>query len=376
MKSNFILMNKDIPTAKLGIANDCVYIQDVYSNIPSYLYNINTWITQRATLFGRPNLLNMAKISGISNEFDYLTISKAISINDTFWVNDLYNPTTWDCINPYKNRLSKIMADIAIDGVHYYKYGNLKYPSPQYRLDGVTDKCVRRIKDTLYLYKTSGEKWNELAGNRPYSEYYASKVAKKLELNNYTDYNIHTHLTENNLIKPYAICKIFTTEDIGLLHMVDSKYRNVSTANLLKNLPKHMSNQLREMILLDCITLNFDRHSSNYGFLVDNSTFKILDIAPIYDNDCSLGSFISIDESNFNDTFNEAKYRNAPKIDLGNYDEAVLAALTKGLYNKLRNAGYIKFDKKLRGLSEKRYNFMEYLVNRRIKEILALVSGG
>ena len=40
----------------------------------------------------------------------------------------------------------------------------------------------------------------------------------------------------------------------------------------------------REMIVMDAAMANVDRHSGNYGFLVDNDTGEILRMAPLFDH--------------------------------------------------------------------------------------------
>lgn len=39
----------------------------------------------------------------------------------------------------------------------------------------------------------------------------------------------------------------------------------------------------REMIVMDAVMANVDRHAGNYGFLVDNDTGEILRMAPLFD---------------------------------------------------------------------------------------------
>lgn len=369
----YILMNKDKPIASLYVSNSSVFISEIIGNIPSYIGNINNWISNRAVIIGRDNLVRMAKIAGISTEPEFLTISKAISINDTFWVNDTLNPTTWDKINPYRNRISRIMAEMAINGIEIYRNQNLRSPSPQYRIDGSIDKCVKRESDgKIYLYKTAGEKWSDLAGCRPYCEYYSSEYEKKLELSNFVDYKIKISKTEEGYYKPYVYSEIFTDENRGLLQIGDSKYNRLTIKELYDIIPSKMQLQLKEMALLDSIILNPDRHSGNYGFFVNNDTYKILGWTPIYDNDCSLGALTSIQNKNREDAFIEVKTNTYPKLGLGDYDQQARWALTRELRDKLMRLGDVSFEP-LPGFSKERLDFIEYIVNRRRWEILKMV---
>ena len=373
LEDRYVLMNKNTPVANLIVAYNKVYISKVLSDIPNYLGDINFWVESRMTLIGRENLKRMAKIAGISTEEEFLTISKAISINDTFWVNDLKSPTTWEKVNPYTNRLSRIMAEMAIEGLRVYENQNLRSPSPQYRIDGVVDKCVKREHGALYLYKTDGEKWSDLAGSRPYSEYYCSQLQEKLKFSNFVKYNLKVDKTDKGYYKPYVYSRLFTNEKIGLVQMGMSKFAGYSIHELDRVIPDTAKIQLREMVLLDSLTLNFDRHSGNYGFLVNNDNYKIVGLAPIYDNDCALGSMTSIQNKSFAEAINEIKNTRLPKLELGTYDDMARWAITPDLYNKLKGLGYVKLQR-IQGLSERRTQFIEYIINTRREEILKAVA--
>lgn len=292
MSSRYILMNKDKSLAELCVTINEIYISRVIDTIPEYVCDVNYWIHNRLELFGRNNILKMAKLAAISSQQEFLTVTKAISINDTFWVNDKLNPTTWDKINPYRNRISRIIAEISINGIDIYNNQNLRSPSPQYKIDGQTDKCVKRVNNKLVLYKTDGEKWSDLAGCRPYSEYFASAVCEAFKINNFVRYNINEYKTSTGYIKPYCSCNIFTSENRGFVQCGLTKFAELDINELLDYLPMQYKIQLKNMAIMDSIILNIDRHLGNYGFIFDTDTFKITALAPIYDNDCSLGATI------------------------------------------------------------------------------------
>lgn len=370
----YILMNKDKKLASLYVDKNYAAIQEIYGDIPMFIGNVSEWINHRTDFFGRTNIVKMAKLAGIHDKSDFLTITKAISINDTLWVNDLKYPTTWSKINPYTNRISKIMAEIALNGTGCYNNENLKSPSPQYRVDGSIDKCIKRYDNTLYLYKTDGEKWSDKAGCRPYSEYYCTIIENQLKFIDYAKYNIIVNKTSEGYDKPYTYCKLFTNENEGLLQMENSKFKTTPLYELDEIMPAQSRMILHEMLLLDSLTLNFDRHQGNYGFIIDNDSFKIKRFAPIYDNDCALGSLMSIQDKKLDEAYEELINSHLPKCNMGDYNDMARWALTSGLRRRLQDVGYISLGKKVQGLSDKRFQFMEYIVNRRRKEILNLFN--
>lgn len=381
--SLYYLMNKDAKIALLECINDSIYIKEIYvRELPAIVNNIDNFINSRSTIIGRSNLLEMAKIAGMNTRDAFLELSKAISITDTIWINSIKNPTNWEKVNPYSNRISRIIADIAIDGVQLYKNQNLASPSPQYRIDGSADKCVKRINGTegIYLYKTNGELWHEVMAVRPYSEYFASKFMNILDKNiSKVDYFIIESLTYSGYIKPYTYCKLFTSEKNGLVEYSDSIYNNVDLLDLVKHLNNRQNTKnvelIRDMLMIDSLILNPDRHKGNYGFIIDNDRLVIKQFTPIYDNDCSLGSIISLQGKSFEEAFNELKNNHLPKTELGDYDDQALIVMNKAWYRTLKSSPKINLTRgSLQGISQNRVDFINYLLNRRIKEVVNLVE--
>lgn len=42
--------------------------------------------------------------------------------------------------------------------------------------------------------------------------------------------------------------------------------------------------RFREMVVMDAVMANVDRHAGNYGFVVDNATGNVLRMAPLFDH--------------------------------------------------------------------------------------------
>jgi hypothetical protein len=94
------LMNKNTKIALLECINDSIYIKEIYiRELPAIVNNIDSWVSNRSTIIGRNNLLEMAKIAGMSTRDTFLELSKAISITDTIWINSVKNPTNWEKVS-------------------------------------------------------------------------------------------------------------------------------------------------------------------------------------------------------------------------------------------------------------------------------------
>ena len=362
-------MNKNIIMAELKVVFNKVYISRVISTIPPYINNIDEWVNNRLTPIGRENIAVLLKQSQITSQSEFLYVTHAISLNDTFWVNCVENPTTWDRINPFRNRFSKIISEIAL--TCNYDGGNLRSPSPDYTVDGSVNKCWKRKNGKIYLYKSDGECWSDKAGLRPYCEYYASQVAEQLGVHRYVRYGIEVGKTEKGYKKPYVFSEIFTSEKYGYVPIAYTKYGRVPLQQLYSLLSDRGKITLREMLLLDSITVNFDRHLGNYGFLFDTDSLKVAEFSPIFDNDCSLGALTSLQYKSISEAYNELTTR-LPKTEMGDYIQQARIAIIPELRNNMINMYPFHFSRLPSHIDVKdnRIKFMEYIVNTQIKSIL------
>lgn len=74
-------------------------------------------------------------------------------------------------------------------------------------------------------------------------------------------------------------CKCFTTEELGLvtaaqLHLTSYK----SVLDFAENIRPKCREKIASQLLLDCLTMNTDRHFGNIGFLYHNDSFDIVDV--------------------------------------------------------------------------------------------------
>ena len=122
-----------------------------------------------------------------NNTKGIIDICKGLSLNDSYWVvEDTFTKNFKEC-NLYENRFNNILALIAFTG-----YGSsIKsafMSSPELTTNGMLAKCWRRIDGKIYLYK-AGTSGFANSGKEPYSEYYASQIAKTMGIN-HISYNL------------------------------------------------------------------------------------------------------------------------------------------------------------------------------------------
>lgn len=367
------LMNKNQKIALLHVGKYSAYISEIYGYIPGNIGNIYEWIDSRTSPVGRENINILLKLADIRDKAEFLRVTHAICLTDTLWVRELGSSMKWEKVSPFTNNFSRIMSNIVLDGI--CKPGNLRSPSPDYTVDGTADKCWKRENSKIYLYKTSGERWSGITGNRPYCEYYANQVADALieDKRHFVPYRIKVSITRQGHKKAYVYCPIFTSENRWLIPYCNSAYREYRLDELDEKVLKNDRDKLilREMLILDSLILNYDRHDANYGILADANTYKILGLAPIFDNDCSLGNFVSLQSvNNVHEAYLEA-LKKKPRTEMGDYIDQAKWAMTSKLKQRIRSMYPFRFKRinKRYDLEDERIQFMEYIVNSQIKAI-------
>lgn len=373
-------MNKDRTCAKLDVNRDSINIVGMANKLSEIFKDPCNWINYRLQIRNRDKLYQMARFQNITYVQDYLDITKAIQATDTFWVKTRPDDC-WDKVSPYRNRISRIAASIAIDGLDHAYQPVLRTPQPQYTIAGQADKCIKRLdgKIGLYLLKSCGQiGWREPNVVRPYQELCAQQVEELLGFKRYTDYTVVEKDTAGG-VKPYSICKLFTNEDQSLIDFQDQRFGQMNikqTLQFLKDSGKVEQLQtLKDMLLLDQLILNYDRHTGNIGYLYQSDSFKLLELAPIFDNDCGFGATEQIRGLQFEEAYNNIIKTKKPKTGTWEFDEQALAVTQVDMYKKLKQTGHIRLD--FHGLnkpSKERQDFMEWLVNKRRDTIINLIE--
>lgn len=300
--STYYLMNKDKKVLKFNSNYNIIKgyeILEIYDTelIPfpckNNLKYFNTWLSDRPIPTNQEHLnrvLNSLKLDS-RNVIALLKINNGFSLNDSYWIRSvepsLFNISmNWKDNNLYTNDFEESLGIVTFFGNISSLGGTLR--TPEITNQGSVGKAWRRINDELILYKKVSEGASNL-GKEHYSEVIASKILRLLEI----DYVPYWLDSWHN--KECSCCKIFTSEDVGYLPMYQfldglQINRNDWDYNTLIHLmPSESDKQsLNDMIVFDFIIENWDRHFSNFGFLIDNNSQNIIKLAPIFDNGYSL----------------------------------------------------------------------------------------
>jgi hypothetical protein len=284
------------------------------------------------------------KLLGVENLEDAIPITNCISLADTYWVQEVGQNKKWAQVSPYRNPLNEIISEFSFTG---RIMGKNITSSPDFSTDGTFPKCWVCKNDRLYLYKAGSEEFGN-SDNESYSEVYAWQLEK------YLGVNALEYVPGRYKGKDISICECMTDENIGL-----KSFREVTGKieadypDLLKYVKDSMSpndyKQVIDMLLIDVLICNTDRHYGNIGVLINNNTQEVIGISKIYDNNFGciplyteretvefyVSDIISKDGSKFVDLY---------KLIMSSYTKSVLI---KAKDFKLKSFGNPKADLRL-----------------------------
>lgn len=327
---------------------------------------IAKWLKHRTIPKNRAYVHNFLSKCGLNlnRPINIIKVSKGLSLNDCYWVVEEGFNGKFDDFNHYENRFSQILALIAFTG-----YGSSIRTSlascPEFTTNGMLPKCWRRERGQIKLFK-GGTSGASNTGNEPYSEFYAFQVAEIMGINA-IPYNLSKWKGEL-----CSTCDLFTNKDYSFLPVG----RIVTTGGMkavkeyYETLGADFVKALDDMIVLDALIFNTDRHFGNFGFLVDNKTNKITAPAPLFDHGNALFNFAGRDDL----SSDEALKRYADTLLPCVYDDFVASAkkvLTSAHKEGLRDLLNFKFKKHSRyNLPADRLKLIEMQIQRRAKELL------
>ena len=293
-----------------------------------------------------------------------VAISKSLSLNDCYWIVKSDFVGSFGEYNLYDNDFNKTLSLLAYTGYASVKKSGF-ISSPEFTTNGMLAKAWRKNpqgRRGIFLYK-SGSRGFANSGKEPFSEFYAYQVAKGMELN-ITPYGLGKWKGNIN-----SICPLFTSKDLSFVpiyHLViDGGWEAV--LNYYNNLGEDFYNDLIDMLILDIVIVNTDRHFGNFGFLIDTKTNKIVKTAPIFDNGLSLFYDALDDDLEQIDKYAHTKImKNA-----GNFMLFAQNIMSKRVKQKLRKLINFKFSRdKNYNLPTKRMKIIEEFIQHRVITLL------
>lgn len=363
MGTHFSIMNKDVRVLDFSIVRDLYTLNFIMNtiyksnqiplSIKTKFKDLRTWIESRYILACRNDTLNFFKNLGIDTVEDFITITKCVSLNDTYWVKPVQSKISWKAVSPYRNPINKNISDFSFNNKLCTK--NIG-SSPDFSTDGNFPKCWKRINEQIFLLKagTSGYK---KAGNEAYSEVFAYQLAKFLNLD-----CIEYTLTQYKGIDT-SKCKLICDENTGIISL--RQYINNSSTDFKYLVEKFNDVFVHKMLIFDYLTCNVDRHFGNIWLFINNDTQKVSGFTPVGDNNLSCIPYYTEDEDLY-------YYINDIRVKDGRTWKELLLLTDKEIAKRIihkaskfrfRPLGNIKADKRVEILN----NMLQYQIKEAIK---------
>ena len=249
--------------------------------------HISRWLQRRTIPKNRAFVRTFLAKCGLSanRPMSIISVSKGLSLNDSYWVVNEDFEGSFEQYNLYENRFSQILAYIAFTGYGSSIRSSLM-SSPEFTTNGMLPKCWRRISGKIVLYK-GGTSGASNAGNEPYSEFYASQVAQAMGIN-----AISYGLSKWKGIL-CSTCELFTSMETAYIPVgrVVTKGGMKAVQEYYHSLGPDFEKAFRDMLVFDAVICNTDRHFGNFGLLINSKTNQISGPAPLFDHGNSLFNY-------------------------------------------------------------------------------------
>ena len=261
-------------------------------HIPVGIQNIENYEMQRSLQLWWDSRLIPKNRSAYKNNWLEIERLKSESfgfnLSDHYWIKPAGSEMTWEKGNFLTNDFSEdigkyIVGDISKDRLH------LNPDTPDLFSNGEQDKrwIIKRGKRLLLKY--GKPPYYE----QPFNEMLATEICRRFEI---------PHVKYSFVIKNgdepqiYSSCPCFIDEKTefipaGFVQYLEKKQKGESAYSHLiqcckkagMNNLQNIEEELHNMLLVDYITGNVDRHYGNFGFLRDAETLEWKGVVPVFD---------------------------------------------------------------------------------------------
>ena len=297
-----ILMHKDLPVAKLDLDEVLCGIRkvdEVYNaeHLPVGIHikrghvdraELNEWWIDRSIPASRSGVKKALEALNISNTRMLVTKCFGLSLSDQYWIKPTEREDlSWDDINFFEHPFSEDIGDVLLGKA--VKKDAFDFHSPDNTSDGCLKKRWKIIDGKRCLVKAGSAPLML----QPFNEVVATVVMKKLNVP-----HVPYWLIWDDEI-PYSVCEDFVTPDTELVSAwrvmhTTKKDNNTSVYRHYINCCEKLGIEnivlaVDQMIVVDYIIANEDRHLNNFGLIRNATTLEWVGVAPVFDSGSSLG---------------------------------------------------------------------------------------
>lgn len=240
--------------------------------------DLDGWVDGRAIDRHRTNSRILKKVLRLTDSSDTAAVLRAhaVTITDNYWLkSEAEASLTYDAV-----RFSEdTFAEIALTGrfssySKEYSDEQIRHGSPELTNIGSYEKCWRIIDGNWWLYKS------ESAQER-FSEILISALGARL------GFSMAEYLPDGEFVKTRDFTEgRYNFEPARAIVGDEEDY--AFNYDRLTELEPSLGKQYLDILFMDALCYNVDRHTENYGILRERDTGRIVCMAPNFDNNIAL----------------------------------------------------------------------------------------
>jgi len=385
MDIEYILKHKNVPVLLFKINEDYELSEfnvifdekrlpfgvKYYGKKEAQFKQLSDWIENRGLPRSRSDLANIQHDMDVKNSIELSFGSYALNLSDQYWVHKSDIDMNWNDVNFFANDFKEII-NFDASGV----YENVKdiVIAPDLTVDGSLKKKWIINNNERYLIK--GSRYDEM--QEPFNEYIASNIMDLFDIK-HVEYGLIKNKSNN---MPLSVCKCMTDKDTDfitaqmVLDMELKENRN-EYDRFMQICEKFGINDAKErideMIAIDYLIGNTDRHTGNFGVIRNADNLEWINIVPIFDNGnsfCHNINYIDDMDKNINSLCRWMGGGNYEKLNLIDFPQWYSKDKENELIEIVIN-GLNKNEK----ISEKKKSCLKKIVDIRIKEFEKIITG-
>jgi hypothetical protein len=294
----------------------------------------------------------------------------ALSVSDHYWLREENERVSYEDLNFFERNYDDLSFGTAMFAGSRFKSPESGMHTPNNTLNGYQKKAwfMRDGKNVLLKGGTP------IYQQEPVNEWLASQIAQRLGIEA-VDYTLEIY--ENQVV---SVCdnmidlhtEIVPADEILPLFRPDNDvfWLGAYQQYLYDQGISDVGSKLDDMLVLDFIMTNTDRHNQNFGIIRDADTLQWISTAPIFDTGTGLACLRPDDEiANWNEFYNYRLF-NSDKI-LDNIAVKLILNLRRYDFSKLEGIEDL-YEEKLRryqrltGITDNRINLLKTLLRQRI----------
>ena len=264
----------------------------------SLLKETNNWFKNRGIPLWRKELTQLMQKMNIESPTELLDKAHGLSLSDQYWIKNINSDLKWEDINFFDHDFNSAnFLEVSLSPRSSNKQPEIH--SPNNTTDGMLPKSWIIENGKRVLVKRTFEPSNQ----EPFNEWLASEISKRLGFD-YCDYRLD--IINNKLVSK---CDNFLNKNQEIITAnnvfeTKKKSNNVNDFNhYIQILEEHgikdARQNLENMIVLDYLIMNYDRHMKNFGIIRNVQTLKWEKTTPLFDNGQSMNCDTITSQMNF-----------------------------------------------------------------------------